>query len=201
MTLLIFIACSPLFIYPHHITLGPGVLFMTLQVDEGSAVLVSRFPFPTPCITWREAAKPRLSSTKELLSCDGIIHRRDENLDIATVEGVMNVRLSAVRTSRVTRRLQPRDEIFLCRPVPPRPFHKLQRRLPCAAPVAPASATEANNPGRSHADKLTNDSSDISTAKTRAWLLKFRLRCEDLTQFPRASYRCLIPQTRQTSSR
>jgi tRNA G46 methylase TrmB len=41
----------------------------------------------------------------------------------------MNVRLSAVRTSRVTRRLQPRDEIFLCRPVPWRPFHKLLRRL------------------------------------------------------------------------
>jgi hypothetical protein len=34
MTLLIFIACPPLFIYPHHITLGPGILFMTLQVDE-----------------------------------------------------------------------------------------------------------------------------------------------------------------------
>src|SRR6266699_6984877 len=51
MTLLIFIACPPLFIYPHHITLGPGILFMTLQVDEVSAVLVSRFPIPTPCIT------------------------------------------------------------------------------------------------------------------------------------------------------
>jgi hypothetical protein len=82
MTLLIFIACSPLSIYPHHITLGPGILFMTLQVDE-------------VC----EAAKPRLSSTKELLWYDGIIHRRDEILDIATVEGVMNVPLSAVRTS------------------------------------------------------------------------------------------------------
>src|SRR5215211_6628548 len=34
MTLLIFIARPPLFIYPHHITLGPGILFMTLQVDE-----------------------------------------------------------------------------------------------------------------------------------------------------------------------
>jgi len=41
MTLLIFIACPPLFIYPHHITLGLGILFMTLQVDEVSAVLVS----------------------------------------------------------------------------------------------------------------------------------------------------------------
>jgi hypothetical protein len=51
MTLLIFIACPPLFIYLHHITLGPGILFMTLQVDEVSAVLVSRFPIPTPCIT------------------------------------------------------------------------------------------------------------------------------------------------------
>src|SRR5438046_4585029 len=51
MTLLIFIACPPLFIYPHHITLGPGILFMTLQVDEVSAVSVSRFPIPTPCIT------------------------------------------------------------------------------------------------------------------------------------------------------
>ena len=50
MTLLIFIACPPLFIYPHHITLGPGILFMTLQVDE-------------VC----EAAKPRLSSSKEFL--------------------------------------------------------------------------------------------------------------------------------------
>ena len=48
---------------------------------------------------WREAAKPRLSSTKELLWYDGIIHRREEILDIATVEGVMNVPLSAVRTS------------------------------------------------------------------------------------------------------
>jgi hypothetical protein len=45
MTLLIFIACPPLFIYPHHITLGPGILFMTLQVDE-------------VC----EAAKPRVAS-------------------------------------------------------------------------------------------------------------------------------------------
>src|SRR5262249_9213483 len=36
---------------------------------------------------WREAAKPRLSSTKELLWYDGIIHRRDEILDIAMVEG------------------------------------------------------------------------------------------------------------------
>jgi hypothetical protein len=54
---------------------------------------------------------------------------------------------------------------------------------------------------RSHADKLTDDSSDIGTAETRAWLLKFRLRCKDLTQFPRASYRGLLPQTCQTSSR
>jgi hypothetical protein len=35
----------------------------------------------------------------------------------------------------------------------------------CAAPVAPASATEANSPGSSHADKLTNDSSDIGTVR------------------------------------
>jgi hypothetical protein len=67
MTLLIFIACPPLFIYPHHITLGPGTLFMTLQVDEVSAVLVSPFPIPNPLQSpWGEPAKPRLSSAKEL---------------------------------------------------------------------------------------------------------------------------------------
>ena len=150
---------------------------------------------------WREAAKPRLSSTKELLWCGDIIHRRDEILDLATVEGVINVRLSAVRTSVSLVGFSLATRYFYAGLCHRDLFTNSSADCACAAPVAPASATEANNPGRSHADKLTNDSSDIGTAETRAWLLKFRLRCEDLTQFPRASYRGLIPQTRQTSSR
>jgi len=76
----------------------------------------------------------------------------------------MNVRLSAVRTSRVTRRLQPHDEISMQTCAIRDLFTNSSADCACAAPVAPASATEANSPGRSHADKLTNDSSDIGTA-------------------------------------
>src|SRR2546430_169815 len=83
MTLLIFIACPPLFIYPHHITLGPGILFMTLQVDEVSAGLVSRFPIPTPSIRSEEHTSELQSQSN--LVCRLLLDKKKDSVSITTL--------------------------------------------------------------------------------------------------------------------
>jgi hypothetical protein len=72
MTLPIFIACPPLFIYPH-ITLGPGILFMTLQVDEVFAVLFSRLPIPN--LLHHPGARLRIGPFSRCATLRPVLHR------------------------------------------------------------------------------------------------------------------------------